>query len=86
VDRRPYIVGPTADKVLGFLTGFFGLIPGWIVAVAVTFLWAGSDPGPDVAERRRHASSVSMWSGLGFLVAIVLAVVLILAVFSRPRP
>ncbi|HEX7492022.1 MAG TPA: hypothetical protein VF337_10005 [Candidatus Limnocylindrales bacterium] len=41
------------------------------------FLWAGGDPGPDLAQRRGHATAVSIWSGLGCLLPVILLVALI---------
>jgi hypothetical protein len=89
VNRQPFIVGTAADKVLGFLAGAFGSVVGVIAAIVVMFLWAGSGPEPDVEERRQHATSVSIWSGVGCaLPAIFLILILVLgvAVFTGSTP
>lgn len=65
--RQPFIVGPTVDKILGFLAGFVAQILGVIGTIVVMYVWAGSDPTPDTQERREHAKSVSIWSGVGCL-------------------
>jgi hypothetical protein len=81
VNRQPFIVGATADKVVGFFAGLFGSVMGVIAAIVVMFLWAGSGPGPDVDDRRHHATSVSIWSAVGCaLPVIVVILVLVLGV------
>jgi TRAP-type C4-dicarboxylate transport system permease large subunit len=72
MNREPFIVGPTADKLLGFLAGIFGNVMGFFGTIVVMYLWAGSQPAPDVQERRQHAQSVSIWSAVGCLLPIVL--------------
>jgi hypothetical protein len=76
--RQPFIVGPAADKLLGFLAGVFANVVGWIATIVVMYVWAGSEPTPEVADRRRHAASVSAWSGLGCLLPVILVVGLLL--------
>jgi hypothetical protein len=82
VNRQPFIVGATADKVLGLLAGMIGFALGVIATIVVMFLWAGSDPAPEVEERRRHATSVSIWSGVGCALPAILVLVLILGVVA----
>jgi hypothetical protein len=82
MDRQPFIVGPAADCVLGFFAGFFGTVLGLLATIVVMFLWAGSEPGIDVAERRRHAWFVSAWSGVGCVAPIVLVILVFSAVIS----
>lgn len=77
--RQPFIVGQVADQVLGFVAGFFGSVMGVIATVAVMFLWAGSDPAPDTEVRRHHATSVSIWSGVGCAIPFVLGLILVVA-------
>ena len=87
MNRQPFIVGAVVDKLLGFLAGFFGSVTGLIATVVVMFLWAGSNPGPDSGERRRHATSVSIWSGVGcFIPVILLVAFLLFAVFVMSYP
>lgn len=74
MNRQPFIVGPTADKVLGFLVGLFAQVLGLIATIVVMFVWAGSEPLPDTQERRAHARSVSIWSGVGCLVPVILLI------------
>ena len=71
MNRQSFIVGPTADKVLGFLAGAFAQLVGVVVTVVVMFMWAGSEPTPEVQERRDHARSVSIWSGVGCLLPLL---------------
>jgi hypothetical protein len=81
VYRQPFIVGVMADKVLGFLAGMVANVLGVVATVVVMFMWAGSDPTPEVDARRQHAQSVSIWSGIGcFLPAILILAVLFLGV------
>jgi TRAP-type C4-dicarboxylate transport system permease large subunit len=85
VNRQPFIVGVDADKILGFLAGFVGSMMGLIATIVVMFLWAGSDPLPDTEARRRHATSVSIWSGIGCalpLLLVFVAIVLMVLVFA----
>jgi hypothetical protein len=86
--RQPFIVGRAFDKVAGFLVGFFANVLGLVGTIAVMYIWAGSDQRPDVPERREHAKSVSIWSGVGCLVPLVLwlllGFVLIATLSSRP--
>jgi hypothetical protein len=77
VNRKPFIAGPTADYVLGFLAGFAGIILGVIATIVVMFLWAGSEPVPEVEERRYHAKWVSVWSGFGCAAAVILILIAI---------
>ena len=89
MNRQPFIVGVDADKILGFLAGFFGWVMGLIATIVVMFLWAGSDPLPDTEARRRHATSVSIWSGVGCalpLFLIVVAIVLGVLVLAGASP
>jgi hypothetical protein len=86
--RQPFIVGPTFDKVAGFLAGFFANALGLIGTIVVMFIWAGSDARPDVPERRDHARSVSIWSGVGCLAPLLLWLLLgivLLASFGSGR-
>jgi uncharacterized membrane protein YhaH (DUF805 family) len=79
MNRQPFIVGPTADKVLGFLAGVLAQVLGVLATVVVMFLWAGSEPTPEVQERRTHAAEVSGWSGVGCLIPVILFVLAFLA-------
>ncbi len=72
--RQPFIVGPTVDKLLGFLAGVFANVLGWIATIVVMYSWAGNDPTQEVAERRGHAASVSVWAGVGCLLPLILLV------------
>jgi hypothetical protein len=76
VSRRPFIVGFGVDEILGFLAGLFGSVMGFVATVVVMFLWAGSDPLPDTETRRGHAASVSIWSGLGCALPVILILLL----------
>lgn len=78
VNRQPFIVGTGADKVLGFLAGFAANVMGLIATIAVMYIWAGSDPAPDIEERRAHAASVSKWSGIGCALPAILIVIALL--------
>jgi hypothetical protein len=82
VNRQPFIVGFGADKVLGFLAGFFGSVMGLIAAIVVMFVWAGGDPQPDTEGRRRHARSVSIWAGAGCAFPAILAFVLLFVLMA----
>jgi hypothetical protein len=77
VNRQPFIVGPAVDKLLGFLAGFFGNVMGLIATIVVMFVWAGGNPTPETPQRRSHATSVSLWSGLGCLIPVILMFALI---------
>ncbi len=87
--RQPFIVGPTVDKVLGFLAGLVAQVVGVIATVVVMFVWAGSQPTQEVAERREHAKSVSIWSGIGcllpFFFLLISLVVFAAAATSGPH-
>ena len=88
MDRQPFIVGRTADKVLGFCAGALTQLIGIVVTVVVMFMWAGSEPTPEVQERRDHARSVSIWSGVGCLLPLLfllLAVVMLAAAGTQTR-
>ena len=78
MNRQPFIVGPTADKILGFLAAFFVPVVGLIGTIVVMFVWADRDPIPEVAKRRKHAISVSVWSGVGAALPWIFALLLIL--------
>lgn len=78
VNRQPFIVGTGADKVLGFLAGLAANVLGLIATIAVMYIWAGSDPAPDIEERRAHAASVSIWSGIGCALPVILIVIVFL--------
>jgi len=82
VNRQPFIVSLGADKVLGFLAGFFGSVMGLIAAIVVMFVWAGSDPQPDTEERRRHARSVSIWAGVGCAFPAILFFILVFVLMA----
>jgi hypothetical protein len=79
VDRKPHIVGDRIDNVLGFVAGLFGSI-GLVATVAVMYLWARRGQPSEVRERRRHAASVSTWSGIGFLITLVLMILLVVTI------
>jgi low affinity Fe/Cu permease len=83
--RQPFILGPTADKVLGFLAGMFGQLIGVVATIVVMFVWAGSDPLPDTQIRRDHATAVSIWSGMGCLLPAVLLAILAIFLFAQIR-
>ncbi|MGA3058166.1 MAG: hypothetical protein ABSE70_09080 [Candidatus Limnocylindrales bacterium] len=80
MDRKPHIVGDSIDKVLGFVAGFFASWIGVVATVVVMYLWAGRGQPLEVRERRRHAASVSIWSGIGFLALLVLVILLIVTI------
>jgi membrane associated rhomboid family serine protease len=89
VNRDPFIVGPRADKFLGFLVGAAGSIFGWAAAIVVMFMWVGSDREPDFRVRRRHATSVSRWSGVGCAIpamAFVVVFFVLLFVLAIANP
>ena len=70
MDRKPHIVGDRIDNVLGFV----------VATVAVMYLWARRGQPSEVRERRRHAASVSTWSGIGFLITLVLMILLVVTI------
>jgi hypothetical protein len=82
VNRQPFIVGEMADKVLAFFAGVIGNVLGLIATIVVMFMWAGSDPTPEVQERRNHANSVSVWSGIGCAIPAVLLLLGILSLLA----
>ncbi len=82
MNRQPFIVGEMADKVLAFFAGVIGNVLGLIATIVVMFMWAGSDPTPEVQERRNHANSVSVWSGIGCAIPAVLLLLGIMGLFA----
>jgi hypothetical protein len=56
----------------------FGSVLGLIATIVVMFLWAGNDTTLEVEKRRAHATTVSVWAGVGCLVPVVLLVVLLI--------
>lgn len=77
--RPPWIVGPAADRVLGFLVGLFANVLGFVGAVVVMFLWA--DNARDVQEhdeRRAQARAVSTAAGIGCLLPFLLGLFFVL--------
>jgi hypothetical protein len=86
MNRQPFIVGPSADSVLGLVVGFFGSVLGLIATIVVMYVWAGSDPGFDTNDRRRHAARVSVWAGVGCVVPIILVVAFLFQFASSGMP
>jgi hypothetical protein len=82
IDDQPFLLGPTADKVIGFFAGLIAPVVG-LVSTAVTMLvWAGTGGDYEARVRRLHARSVAAWSVLGSLVAIVLVVTFFMALIA----
>jgi uncharacterized membrane protein YidH (DUF202 family) len=75
--RKPFIVGRTADKVLGFFIGVFGLIVGVLATIAVAYLWAGSSPDSETQARRAHAAAISISAAIGCVTFILVIVALL---------
>jgi hypothetical protein len=75
MNRGRYIVGEAIDKLLGFGAGLFGSVLGLIATIVVMYLWAGNDTTLEVEKRRAHATTVSVWAGVGCLVPVVILVI-----------
>lgn len=81
--RPPFIIGPMADKIIGFIAGMFGQILGIIATIVVMFLWAGNgSPDAEIETRREHAKQVSLWSAAGCIIPSLLALVLFAGFFG----
>jgi hypothetical protein len=82
IDKRPSIVGPTADRIIGFFAGIF--IPVFaIFPTAVTmFLWSRTRDKDESYRRRRHALSVTFWCIVGSLVMVALVSTILVALIA----
>lgn len=79
IDDRPSLVGPNADKVIGFFVGVFAPVLGVLTMAVAMYLWAAAGGEDGAIRRRRHAASVTTWSGAGTLVILVLVLTILLA-------
>jgi uncharacterized membrane protein YidH (DUF202 family) len=79
IDDRPFLVGPYADKVIGFLVGAFAPFLGVVTTAVAMLVWAASGGEEEATRRRRHAVSVTSWAGLGTVVMLVLVFTIFLA-------
>jgi ABC-type Fe3+ transport system permease subunit len=82
IDRRPSIVGPIADRIIGFFVGIFLPVVGVIPTAAAMFAWSRTSDELETHRRFRHALSVTMWSGVGSFVIVVLVATIMLALIS----
>lgn len=82
--RPPWIVGPTADSVIGFIAGFFGNVFGFIGAVIVMFLWAdNAREAEDHLARRAHARAVSISAGIGCALPLLFSILVLMLVVGH---
>lgn len=79
IDDRPSLVGPNADKVIGFFVGVFAPVLGVLTTAVAMFFWARAGGDDGATRRRRHAESVTMWSGAGTVVILVLMLTILFA-------
>jgi len=77
--RRPSLVGPNADKVIGFFVA--SSLPSLACSRRLSRCTSGRRPAAKdgATRRRRHAASVTTWSGAGTLVILVLVLTILLA-------
>ncbi len=79
---KQFVVGESADKMIGFLVGLFGFVFGVAGLMAAMYAWARSGCDEASLERRRHATTVSMW-GLAGCLCTVLPIMLFVMMTTR---
>ena len=81
--RNPWLVGPTADKVLAFLVSLLFSLLAMIGVIVVAWVWAGQAWSPDDRiARNAHARGVTIWALMGGVVVPLALVILFLVVFA----
>jgi hypothetical protein len=81
IDDQPFLVGPYADKIIGFFVGAFAPFLGVLTTGIAMLVWAAAAAGGEgeAARRRRHAVSVAGWAALGTVVMLILVLTIFLA-------
>ncbi len=82
IDDQPSLVGPNVDKAVGFFVGVFAPVLGVLTTAAAMFVWAAGGDEDGAIRRRRHAASVTMWSGIGTLVMVAVVLTIIFALLG----
>jgi hypothetical protein len=79
IDDQPFLVGPYADKIIGFFVGAFAPFLGVLTTGVAMLVWAAAGGEGETACRRRHAVSVAGWAALGTVVMLILVLTIFLA-------